>query len=524
MAIFENKRKPVDIYADGTATVDAQNKTSDIASMARDKIAGVAKVALSGVTAPVVNAMGVANDIAENTIVPAGRALLAGRENQVRSLAGNELNANRTPAGDRAAMGLTLGQNFERKVGSVGMPKNESGVAMAATSPTEPMQQPLAAGLQRDGIQSQRIDPATQESFKKSLGQPVSTAAWAMEQNANGPAMTTEYGQGPNGTFTKRQVPIVQRPETQQSTPRSQLGLPQNKFNVGNMEVAFDPSVSQNARNAFLTDPVRPTAQIDRYNASNGAGSDQGMLASQNASRILGRSRPQGPPEAISPNGPNRTWGEAAATDKQVIENSAARRDFFNGIESSQKDRALANSEQQTRQLAENAKMTEQTARQRMGLDDKNITGQLANQAEQNRINKKNIDSQAAERAVETQSKGMDVEKKKRVDSLYEKLDGAKTPEEKAGIEKSLERLGALKREQPTVHFAKTYDSSGMVSGEEPYIFDKTTGEVKKAGGQQQQHDFNNPSQETLSYLTNLKKTNPKEFDRLMIEHRGMAK
>jgi len=32
------------------------------------------------------------------------------------------------------------------------------------------------------------------------------------------------------------------------------------------------------------------------------------------------------------------------------------------------------------------------------------------------------------------------------------------------------------------------------------------------------------PIRETLSYLTNLKKTNPKEFDRLMIEHRGMAK
>lgn len=44
---------------------------------------------------------------------------------------------------------------------------------------------------------------------------------------------------------------------------------------VGNMDVSFDDSVSPGARAAFLRNPVRPTAQIDRYDAAQAADAER---------------------------------------------------------------------------------------------------------------------------------------------------------------------------------------------------------------------------------------------------------
>ncbi|HAR37579.1 MAG TPA: hypothetical protein DCS09_02780, partial [Porphyromonadaceae bacterium] len=55
----------------------------------------------------------------------------------------------------------------------------------------------------------------------------------------------------------------------------------------GGLTAQFDSSVSPQSRQAFLEDPVRPTAQIDRFNANRGAGAGQGMRAARNAAVII---------------------------------------------------------------------------------------------------------------------------------------------------------------------------------------------------------------------------------------------
>jgi hypothetical protein len=65
----------------------------------------------------------------------------------------------------------------------------------------------------------------------------------------------------------------------------SQPGSGPRTFKRGNLDIQFDESTDPEAQKRFLENPVRPTAQIDRYN--NQRSFSQGQAASANAERIL---------------------------------------------------------------------------------------------------------------------------------------------------------------------------------------------------------------------------------------------
>lgn len=71
----------------------------------------------------------------------------------------------------------------------------------------------------------------------------------------------------------------------QQTAPQGSLASA-----AGNMDVAFDSSVTPEQKAAFLADPARPNAWIDKYNAkylANTGGMTQGQRASRNTNKIL---------------------------------------------------------------------------------------------------------------------------------------------------------------------------------------------------------------------------------------------
>lgn len=58
---------------------------------------------------------------------------------------------------------------------------------------------------------------------------------------------------------------------------------------LGNLDVEFDSSVDAASRERFLENPVRPTAQIDRYNANRGSEGNTLAASSRAARNIVGR-------------------------------------------------------------------------------------------------------------------------------------------------------------------------------------------------------------------------------------------
>lgn len=92
-------------------------------------------------------------------------------------------------------------------------------------------------------------------------------------------------------------------------------GRPLKSGGSGGLSVQFDSSVSPGARAAFLADPVRPTAQIDRYNNAQSLrmvqGMTQGQVASRNADKIINGSGPEPKPMG---------WKSRLATNLKAME------------------------------------------------------------------------------------------------------------------------------------------------------------------------------------------------------------
>jgi len=140
--------------------------------------------------------------------------------------------------------------------------------------------------------------------------------------------------------------------------------------------------------------------------------------------------------------------------------------------------------------------------------------GNLANQV---RI----TDAQVAGAGLDQEGKRMTIEEQKRVQGLQKAYNEAKTPEEKASAEKALIASGAMKRDKPEVFFDEERDQMGNVIRKTPYILEN--GAVRPAvggaglGGKAM--NFGDPSDTTaVEHLRNLRKTNPKEYERLKSE------
>jgi len=383
MALFEDKKKSVDIYKKGSATEVAQSNMNAAVGKAVDIVTAPAqKAAEIGVLTPAKKLM---TDVIAPGALAVAAPVLAGRESQNRFMSGQALNANRTPVGEREALAATMGPNYERKVGGVGVDVKADPLPQAAAV-TEASQHgkvtnisPLSPQTEQPMIQLPKPPDSGVGVAQADQPQPLSVVPQKRippvgSIGAEGSRMTINLS--PNDEAIKGSLAAIDQRLASGAVPtadeaarietvRQQAGFlrggtdrvpvgpdgrplpsPQRSGSlrqVGNMDVSFDRSVSPGQRAAFLENPVRPTAQINRFDslAAAGGGMTQGQRASLNAGRIL----------ASSPNG-----GSTSGPGKPPpASNPTARRDYYKSIDRGLKERGLANQE---RDLANNEAAT----------------------------------------------------------------------------------------------------------------------------------------------------------------------
>ena len=182
---------------------------------------------------------------------------------------------------------------------------------------------PVPAGLQRDGIQSAGWQPAASPvasqndlAIKDSIAKIDAAIAGGMRPSAEQAQRIAAIKQqagflrgSPSGPTGTRSVPLQARTG----------GIRR----VGNMDVQFAPGTDAAAQSRFLENPVRPTAQINRFNASRGLDAGQGIRAAQNADRILDRPPQGGPGPTLltRENSPGMGWKQRSKLNEQLLAN-----------------------------------------------------------------------------------------------------------------------------------------------------------------------------------------------------------
>lgn len=390
MALFEDRRKPVDIYKQGTATANAQGNMNALASRAANAVTAPARTAANvGILAPAKRLM---TDVVTPAAQAVARPIMQGRENQNRFMAGQELNRNITPARERQAIGAIAGPNFERKIGAVGQ----------RFEGATPIPRAIATASNPRGKVSNMGDPSVAErgtAAAATLPQPLALPQQAPPPQSTGalnqllePQTKTVYtNQG--GKIISQQQPIGP------SNPAPSLGEPTPPVNAlsrraGNLDIQFEPGTDPAAIQRFMENPIRPTAQIDRFNNMR-FGPFQESTSSQARERV--------PPPSFQNSGPSRTWGQAKASDDKAIANAAARRDYYQGIENSQKNRELDINQTQVGNQFATARMNDATNREQNAINRFNYEATARNNAEKNRIDAETL--AAGQPVREAQSK-----------------------------------------------------------------------------------------------------------------------
>jgi len=182
---------------------------------------------------------------------------------------------------------------------------------LLATNPDQP------AAPQRDGIASKNLDQATQQSFQRAtaatrLAGPA--AAPVADRPASGPGQhsTAVFSQQPGNNSQ-----VLRHPDQTNSNQQPRLAAPRNQMNgtmqVGNMDVTFDENTPQAARQAFMTDPVKPVAQIAQY--------DRRVQAQADQQEAQARAKAEGPPELLTPENSTMGWKSRLAANDQLMAN-----------------------------------------------------------------------------------------------------------------------------------------------------------------------------------------------------------
>ena len=242
----------------------------------------------------------------------------------------------------------------------------------ATTSPPIQIPKPPDAGTVQPnnqvvlpGQQRKAMPSMPGAAVPLSVANPANDPALYDTNRTTGPIMLTNVGPGNAGgkalgdvaAFKTANALEGSRPPSGPATEIPAGSLRQ----VGNLDVSFSPETTPEQRQAFMKDPVRPTAQINRYNNANSlAGLTQGQRASMNADKVINGGVGQSlasvtMPAQYSPTGPSATWKQAAAKDSKVIANAAERRDARNAVRTGIKERELDIVEQKAIADTENA-------------------------------------------------------------------------------------------------------------------------------------------------------------------------
>ena len=470
MALFNDKKKPVDIYAQGTPTVAAQDKTTAIATSpiraALNKGAlAPAKALFDNVVAPAANA-------ATKPLVDARKANQAYVDNQSSQVIGR--------AANREADALLYG-NSERRVGG--------------NAPINPVRQALvgnSSSMMRDGIQSQRIDPATAESLKRAT---ANTAADAMAYNSANPDIQQpaqrmrEVITNKGNQMMRTQQPILGQPEQAASNVRRVLS---NRQSAGNLDITFDKGTDQGSIRRFMENPVRPTTQIDRYNAQQGrVGPSQGQIAAMNAGQVLrGAGQQQGGTQMLTrQNSPGMGWHQRTRLNEQILANQQSGKNAELQANTMFSTNAADNS---TRMAT--ARMGETTAREKNDIDRENMRGSLGIQKGTLDVNRMNVEGQNTERAANVKAKDMEIGQSKRLLDLQDAYRKEVDPTKKKALENELYAMQGKPQQKGQVVTRKTVDSQGNQI-EIPYVLDSEFNAREIGSDQQAQAAPKDPKQ-----------------------------
>jgi hypothetical protein len=460
MALFQDKRKPVDIYDPESATAKAQAATTDVA-LAPVKFVGRQ---LDAVTAP-------AQRVLNQTVVPAAAAVGnrlasdAAATTDVAQRVGLRQAIQQTPQGDMAGIRQAEAAN-PAPVPRLG------GSAVAAPSPA-----PVSAPALESPIASSGAGTADQSPSFRSVGSSNVTI---------GPGLGVNYT--PQDLQLKANMGKIDQMLASGVTPTAQQS----------------ESIAQLRRDAgFLrggTDrrPVGPDGLPLRIGGGGGSvpgGATDSGLSVQFTKNVPDQVRR----EVMQPLGANDPVAQAAREKqgKQFLSRQGVEdADPVTGMTPSQ-ERALP-------------------VKERVALAQTRIGAKTA--ADNTDVARLNATGAAEERKVGLKVKQNELADQEEARSLLAEMETA-SPARQQQIERKLVALGKKQpraEKEPKVYFQKTYDDMGKVSGEEPFLYDEATGEARplRLGGQKPMPTFKNRD-EQKQYLINLAKTNPQEYARL---------
>ena len=506
VSAFADKRPPVNIYAKGTPTVKAQTATTNIAT-------SPIRAALNfGALAPakaIASTLGDTLDSAQNRVKTDAiaqnrflnnRGQVAGVDPLAQSAGDKQLGLGGQPSP------VIIGRAADREANA--MVYGSVGRVVGGNAPGLAVRQALVG----NGKVS-NIDLSQQASADKQPGLAPnrSTAADAMAYNSANPD-PQQPAQQMRDVITNRgsqmvrtQQPVLGQPEQAGSNVRRVLS---NRQSTGNLDITFDQGTDQGAIRRFMENPVRPTAQIDRFNANRGADAGQGQRAAMNASRILAGSpgaSVSGPPKQFAPSSPSKTWRQAKSTDAKAIANAAERRDYYSGIENSQIDAKnrtdafsaganAANAAERNRIDLFGTQGNIANATERNAIDRENIRGSLGIQQGTLDINRQNVTGQNAERAANVKAKDMEIGQSKRLLDLQDAYRKEADPTKKKALENELYAMQGKPQQKGQVVTRKTVDSHGNQI-EIPYVLDSEFNAREVGSDQQAQAAPKDPKQ-----------------------------
>lgn len=529
MALFTDRRKPVDIYKQGSPTQVAQAKTSAVATAPIRTAVNYgalapAKMAFNRIVAPT----------AQAAVAPISNAM----DKQQQYLASQETKIVGRAA-DREADALLYGSGTKQIGNNTGPQRLLTGTGNTANTGGDPASTSynIGQGSASPAIMNAWADPVRQQSANGQLSSqnpatvemsPAADAAagdinrllpqraginpmqpgagWIRIEDTGETVSMDGSGKITMADAQGRKIDQMTKLIGNVPAVGGGGGQPQRATGginrVGNLDITFDDSLDPAARERLLRDPVRPTAQIDRYNAQrNGSGGlTQGQLASMNAGRIL-----MGGPDSIDGtsggSGSSRLSAPPRARNgKDAVASAAARRDYYNSIETGLKERELANREAGTANelMIANNKMGVDVDRNgierlrygadldRLGIEREKLAAEVANSTARNEIDRLNVTGTNAERNANAAAKNLEVRQREEVARLQADYEAAPDEKTKKAIEQKLVARGVLKEPAPKVFFDEQLGSMGEVIRKTPYIIDNGVVRPALDGGQDQ--------------------------------------
>lgn len=226
-----------------------------------------------------------------------------------------------------------------------------------------------------------------------------------------------------------------------------------NSSNSSPYDVQFDPSVSQEARDRFNADPVRPTAQIDRFNARRQASMVQPV-------------QEQGPPKQpklYTIEDAPKVGGPRARADlnKELMDNYRAELNAFNNLQGKRID--------------------DSTARQRNDIEAQNVQGL-------NQFRGAQTATDFARTGADVETSQFDLEQKQKIEGLRSELFSENTSDDrKKQINEMLRSYSGEKSSSDKYRPVEvpTFDEMGNQTGVERFSFNEGDGVWSRADGQE---------------------------------------